>query len=104
MKIVTSRGMIPSLSHFDGKLLMVTLSIKVKSFLAGPVTINVPTNLISSLNGQQWNKFHKAPSYLNKDRVHPTKGMDMRVRVMHIGLGDANTRTRGSFIFLQTFR
>ena len=104
MKIVTSRGTVPSLSHSNGTLLMVTLSIKVKSFLAGPVTTNVHKNLISSLNGQQWSEFHKTPSYLNKDTVHPTRGMDTRVRVMHIGLGDANTRARGSFIFLQTFR
>ena len=59
MKIVTSRSMLRSLSHFNGTLLMATLPIKVKSFLEGSVIIYVATNLISSLNGHHGANFIK---------------------------------------------
>ena len=83
---------------------MVTLPIKVKSFLARSVIIYVATNLISSLTGQQWSKFHKTSSCLNKDSVRPKRGVDIRVSVIHIGSDDADTLTRGSFIFSCKFR
>ena len=44
-----------------------------ENFLLGFVTINVRTNLISPLNGHQWNKFHKTLSYLTKTLPKPTR-------------------------------